>query len=182
MKKFKFDRIKESLNGNLEFIPIVEAPISLLVLPNHNLVCSTIRSIILFNDKLQEIKNISTKGKSFCALNRRNGIYVSVREKISFLLFDLNLNQLKQFGSCGSCGSGNNQLNYPYGLSCHDDYLYICDCGNKRIQILTLDFEYTSSIQLEGFYPFRVLVSKSTIGVCCYEGIFFYDLKTTTLK
>ena len=67
--------------------------------------------------------------------------------------FDLNLNQLKQFGSQGS---GNNQLNYPFGFCCHGDYVYICDYNNKRIQILTLDFDYVNTIQLDGLCPIRV--------------------------
>ena len=58
--------------------------------------------------------------------------YVSVEIKHCIILFDLNLNQLKQFGSNGV---GNNQLKYPRGLCCHGDYVYICDWDNKRIQI-----------------------------------------------
>ena len=69
--------------------------------------------------------------------NQRNEINVSDQSNNCIILFDLNLNQLKQFGSEGE---ENNQLNAPLGLCCHGDYLYVCDCDNNRIQILTLDF------------------------------------------
>ena len=106
-------------------------------------------------------------------------ICVSVHHEHCIRLFDLNLNQLKQFGSFGA---GNNQFNYPAGLCCHGDYVYICDRGNKRIQILTLDFEYSSTIQLDD-YPRRVQTSETTIGVSGSNGItFFYDLKTRALN
>ena len=94
-------------------------------------------------------------------------------------LFDLNLNQLKQFGSQGA---GNNQLQYPRGLCSHGDYLYICDYDNNRIQILNLDFEYVNTIHLDGHRPYRVQISNTTIGVTCREGTFFYDLITKELK
>ena len=73
--------------------------------------------------------------------------------------------KLKQFGSFGT---GNNRLNAPFGLCCHGDYLYVCDRGNQRIQILTLDFRYSSTIQLDD-YPYRAEISNTTIGVCCEE-------------
>ena len=72
-------------------------------------------------------------------------------------------------------------MNYPNGLCCHGDYLYICDSDNKRIQILTLDLEYSNTIQLDGL-PIRVQTSETTIGVSFYGGAtFFFDLKTRAL-
>ena len=106
-------------------------------MPNGNLVRGTNDSVKLCDENLKEIKSVSTGGWSCCALNRRNEIYVSVYKKHCIISFDLNLNKLKQFGSLGA---SNNSLNYPRGLCCHGDYLYICDYLNKRIQILTLDF------------------------------------------
>ena len=112
----------------------------------------------------------------FC-FKSQNEIYVSDHSKHCIILFDLNLNQLKHFGSEGV---GSNQLNYPLGLSCHGDYLYICDRDNKRIQIFSLDFEYVNTIQLNGLKPYRTELSNTTIVVSC-NGV-FYDFVSKDLK
>ena len=168
------------LNGNFETIPIEGHPNLLISLPNINFVCGTSRSVILFNEKLQTIKEVSTGlGTTYCALSRRNEIYVSVPQKHCIILFDLNLNQLKQFGSQGA---RNNQLNWPLGLCCHSDFLYICDSDNHRIQILTLDFDYVNTINIDYGRPNKIQISKTTIGVSMQTGILFFDLKSRTLK
>ena len=121
--KYRFNKIKKLLlNGNFEKIPISGHPLSLIDLPNGNLVCGTTNAVILFSENLQSIKEVSTGGRSFCASNLRNEICVSVEEKHCILVFDSNLNQLKEFGSEGE---RNNQLNGPQRLCCHDDYFYI---------------------------------------------------------
>ena len=51
----------------------------------------------------------------------------------------------------------------------------ICDYYNERIQILTLDLEYSSTIQLDGLPPYRVQTSETTVGVSCDTATFFYD-------
>ena len=167
------------LNGKIETIQLAADGVSLIALPNGNLVYGTYGKVFLLNENFQEIKSVSTGGLSFCALNGRNEIYVSVYQSHCIISFDLNLNQLKQFGSNGT---GNNQLNAPVGLCCHGDYLYICDYGNKRIQILTLDFEYVNTIPLDGNTPRRVEISNTTIGVSCDQATLFYDLVSKGLK
>ena len=167
------------LNGKFETIHLAWQPSSLISLPNGNLVCGTNLSVMLLDANLREIKNIATGGFSFCALNHRNEINVSVHHKHCIILFDSNLNRLKAFGLSGS---GNNQLYCPFGLCCHDDYVYICDYSNRRIQILSLDLEYVNTIQLDGNTPIRIQTSETTIGVSCDEAILFYNLKTRALK
>ena len=90
------------------------------------------------------------------------------------ILFDLNLNKL-------AVSKSNTRLNDPSGLCCHGDYLYICNSGNNRIQILTLDFDYVSTIEIDGC-PRRVQISNTTICVICERVIFFYDLVSKALK
>ena len=94
------------------------------------------------------------------------------------IIFDLNLNKLKQFGSQSS---GNNQFIYPYGLRCHGDYFYICDSISMRIQILTHDFEYVNTIRLDDL-PIKVQISNTTIGISCNRAILFYDIDSKELK
>ena len=175
----KRSKIKEILlNGNFETIPIKENLVSLIDLPNGNLVCGTDESVILFSENLENIKSFSTGGSSYCAINRRNEIYVSVCGQHCIYLFDLNLNQLKKFGRNGTA---DNQLNGPEGVCCHEDFLYICDYSNVRIQILTLDFEYVKTIQLDS-NPYRIQISKTTIAVSCDQATLFFDLNSGTLK
>ena len=156
---------------------------SLISLPNGNFVCGTDNSVILLNEKLQNIKEFSTWGSySFCALSHRNEIYVSSYRDNSILVFDLNLNLLKKFNLTEN-GLGYDQRCYPEGLCCHEDYLYICDAKNKRIQILTLDLEYVNTITIyRQLFPNRIQISKTTIGVSCKDATLFFDLKSRTLK
>ena len=176
-KTYKIKRVL--MNGKLETIQLAANGVSLIALPNGNLVYGTFNSVFLLNENFEQIKRVSTGGSSCCALNHRNEIYVSVDGKNCIILLDSNLNQLKKFGSKGA---RNNQLSNQMGLCCHNDYLYICDYGNKRIQILTLDFEYSSTIQLDGNSPIRIQTSETTIAVSCNFTTLFYDLKTRGLK
>ena len=167
------------MNGKIETIQVAFYGTSLIALPNGNLVYGTANGkVFLLNENFQKIKNVSTGGHSCCAINDRNEIYVSSSQKHSIISFDLNLNQLKQFGSQGA---ENNQLNCPYGLCCHGDYLYICDNRNNRIQILNFDFQYVSTIQVNDC-PIRVQISSTTIGVSCNQATMFYDLVSYALK
>ena len=181
LSQYRYKKRKETLlNGKFELIQVAGKPTSLISLPNGNLVCSTTGSVILLDENIKEIKSVSTGGINCCDLNRRNEIYVSVQDKRCIIWFDLNLNKLNQFGSEGA---GNNQFNYPWGLCCHGDYLFICDSENMRIQILTLDFDYVNTIQQPyGVRPYYVQTSETTIGVCCGGATFFFDLKTRVLK
>ena len=100
---------KTLLNWKFELIEVAGRPTSLISLPNGNLVCGTNDSVKLLDENFKEIKSVSTGGSSYCALNRRNEIYVSVWSQHYIISFDLNLNKLNKFGSYGVC---NNQLSY----------------------------------------------------------------------
>ena len=177
---YKLNKLKRVLmNGKIETIQLATKGVSLIPLANGNLVYGTGGKVFLLNENFHEIKSVSTDGISFCASNHRNEIYVSDNHKHCIILFDFNLNELKQFGSEGV---GNNQLSYPFGLCCYGDYVYICDRGNKRIQILTLDFEYVNTIQLDSHNPIRIQISNTTIAVSCDEATLFYNLVSTALK
>ena len=177
LKRYK---MKETLmKGKFELISIKGNPLSLIALPNGNLVCGTDISVILLNENFHEIKIISTGGLSFCALNRKSEICLSLYKQDCIMLFDLNLNKLKEFGSYGS---ENNQLKCPLGLCCDDNYLYICDRSNKRIQILTLNFQFVKTIQLDNNAPYRIQVSETTLGVSCDQATLFYDTETGAIK
>ena len=64
------------MNGKIETIQLAADGISLIALPNGNLVYGTCKKVFLLNENFQEIKSVSTRGDSFCALNHINEIYV----------------------------------------------------------------------------------------------------------
>ena len=72
-------------------------------------------------------------------------------------------------------------MDWPCGLCYQGDYFFVCDYYNKRIQILTLDFEYVKTIPLDDS-PFRVEISNTTIGVSCDQSTLFYDIASKALK
>ena len=82
---------------------------------------------------------------------------------------DNELNLIKTFGSAGD---GMDQLIGPRTICCQNDYLFVSDRFNKRIQILTLDLEFHDTIQLD-FLPLSIAVSSTTIGIDGSIGIFF---------
>ena len=177
--KIKMNEIRATLlNKTFEIMPFIKNPVSFQILPNGNLLCGTYGSVMQLDENLKKINDIQAAGLCLSALNDRNQIYVSSHSKHCIILFDLDLNQLNQFGSYGT---ENNQLNYPLGLCCKDEKLYICDYNNKRVQILTLDFEYINTLNLNG-NPRRIQISNTAIGISCNQGTYFYDLKTETLK
>lgn len=52
-------------------------------------------------------------------------------------------------GTYGTAGSGNDFYNYPAGIDCYGDYLFVADRGNKRIKkIRKSDGVYVSQISL----------------------------------
>jgi hypothetical protein len=186
--KLKFNKIKETiLNGKFENIPLQgnensrTYDVSVVSFPNGNLVYSATRMLKLIDENSKIIKSIYVKGEGSLALNRRNQVYFSCPENKCILLLDLNLNQIKIVGDQPGC-SRDYLFRDPCGLCCYEDYLYVCDGCDRRIQIFTLDLNYVDTIMLEGYRPWGINISESTICVSCCDAILFYDLKTRAFK
>ena len=88
LAQYKYKKMKETLlNWKFELIELAGQLSSLNSLPNGNLVYGTLRSVKLLDENFKEIKPVSkSSGYSFCALNSRNEIYVSVDDKHYILL------------------------------------------------------------------------------------------------
>ena len=86
-------------------------------------------------------RNIVTEGlrsvrRLFCfyaTTNHKDKIYVSNSEENRVIVTDLELNMIKIIGTHGK---SNDQFDHPRGVSYYKSYIYICDYGNIRIQIL----------------------------------------------
>ena len=47
---------------------------------------------------------------------------------------------------CDKSGSGEAEFDDPYGITLHNNQLYVCDCNNHRIQVFGLDLKFIRSI------------------------------------
>ena len=79
------------MNGKIETIIIPSYVLSLIALPDGNIVYGTLNKVFLLNENFQKIKSVSTDRWSYCALNHRNEKYVTDYSKNCIILFDLNL-------------------------------------------------------------------------------------------
>ena len=59
----------------------------------------------------------------------------------------------KLMKSVGSRGNGEAQFNYPHVIDVSDrnHNIYVCDCGNNRVQILTEELKYHSMLGIDLF-------------------------------
>ena len=113
-----------------------------------------------------------------CAIHSDNDFYISDHGNHCIYLINKELNIIKTFGSEGSCMD---QFIDPLTIFCQNEYLFVSDSGNKRIQIFTLDLNYHDTIQLN-FHPLSIAVSSTTIGIEGSDKTYFYDIKTKILK
>ncbi len=170
-EKYKFNKIKKTLlKGIYELIQLADRGVSLISLPNSNLVFGTESLVKLIDENFKEINSVTVGNLKCCALNHRNEIYVSDGYQNVITLLDLNLKEVKVF-----------RIKASNGLCCNGDFLYTCDHYNKRIEILTLDSDFVSNIQLND-WPYTIQTSETTIGVSCIAAILFYDMRTRNLK
>ena len=73
---------------------------SLIALPNGNLVYGSYGEVFLLNENFQEIKSVSSNGDSFCALNSRNDICVTVHHEHCILRFEFESIKTIWFRRC----------------------------------------------------------------------------------
>jgi hypothetical protein len=158
-------------------------PPDICLLPNDYFCFACTYSVKIYNQNFKLMKNVNKiNNKDMYAIgiafNRRNELYISDCEQNCIYMMDFNLNYIKSFGKKGK---GNDRFDFPEGLCCKNDRLYVCDYLNYRIQILSLDFEYIDTIQLN-YQPKSIKISDSIIGIAGSNGTYFFDLNTKELK
>jgi len=116
-----------------------------------------------------------------------NQLFISDIDEHQIIITDFEFNKLNAFGSRGS---NNEQFSFPAGLCfLRNSDLYVCDDGNKRIQIFSKELEFMKTIPLD-YHPRRIKVSNTTAFIRGYTSgninVFFktyiYDLTNWTLK
>ena len=174
-----FDRmefIKKTIEkGVFEIISIGEHSVDIRRLSNGNFISSNWKSVTLLDENFKQLKKIEMTSYG-CAIHNDKGIYIIDDKNHCIYLMDNELNIIKTFGS------DLNELCNPESIFCQNDYLFVSDSGNERIQILTLNLNYYDTIQLD-FNPLSIAISSTIIGINgSNDKIHFYDLKTKTLK
>jgi hypothetical protein len=143
------------------------------------------QNLTLHDENLNIIKTIEKiNGEDISpfgiAMNDNYQLYISNFNQHKIFKTDLNFNKIKSFGSVGN---NNNQFRNPYDICYKNSHLYVCDYGNKRIQILTENLEFEKSFSVN-YAPWVVKASNSLL---CVEsgnpvGIYFYSLHDLSLQ
>jgi len=92
-------------------------------------------------------------------------IYVCDHKNNRIILVDL---KFKLKSSFGAKGSGNSELFNPYDVFYFNSNVLICDFGNKRIQKLTEDLVFVSSLKLV-YEPHQVRAANNRLFVRAYN-------------
>ena len=74
-------------------------------------------------------------------------------------------------------------LDKPHGICYSNDFIYVCDYNNKRIQVLTEDLKYLKSFQLN-YRPWYIQVINNIACIRHFdeEQISFYELPSFIIK
>ena len=108
----------------------------------------------MFNDKMNEPIGICiSQNKVF--VTQWSGHYIN--------MYELEGKLIKSVGSEGNIEA---QFNYPCGLDVSDrnNNIFVCDCGNDRIQILTEELKYHSMLGIDLLkYPRDVKVTRDRV-------------------
>ena len=176
------------LNGKQEVFDLNFSPWEILVLPNNIILCSNNqhKCLTLYDENLKLIKKIDRlNGDVF----RPSGIAMNEEDSQLFIVDQLKPQiittdfEFKNIKTVGSCGSGDNQFESPYNVCYQSNKLYICDFGNKRIQIYNKDLEFVQSLKTK-YGPWLMKVSNSLMFVQSGDSPSFYtyELKNLSLK
>ncbi len=107
-------------------------------------------------------------------------IYILDRSAHQIIMTDLSFNKIKTFGSQGTdC----QKFNVPYSICYQNNFVYVTDCLNKRIQILTSSLVFYKSVLLN-YKPRYICTSDKIVCVKSYEETetYFYDIESFILK
>ena len=93
----------------------------------------------------------------------QNKVFVTQRNGNCINMYELEGKLIK---SVGSEGNGEAQFDYPHGLDVSDrnNNIYVCDCSNHRIQILTEELKYHSMLGINLLkFPLDVKVTRDRV-------------------
>jgi hypothetical protein len=75
----------------------------------------------------------------------------------------------------GRLGDGPYEFNAPYDAFFHENFIYVCDCKNDRIQKYTDELVFIEAYHV-GYCPYQIKILRNTICVRDFDDhIYFYD-------
>jgi hypothetical protein len=188
VKKLDDSSIRMRLNTTYyETFGLNVKPYFLCVLPNGLLatVNRNEKNITIYDWKFYLVKTIDKiDDKTFSpyemSVGEENTIYILDRVAHQIIMTDFEFNKLKTFGS-----HGNDMLkfNVPYSICYRNNFLYVSDRINKRIQVLTENLVFCKSVELS-YKPRYICVSDKMACVKNNEEseTYFYDIDTFMFK
>jgi hypothetical protein len=138
----------------------------------------------MLNSDLKIIKTIDKiNNESFTpryiTTDGRNKIFFTAL-KSRIIKTDLDFKFIKQFGSKGT---GNENLDKPCGICYFEEFIYVCDYNNQRIQKLNENLVYQESYRIN-YKPWEIEVKNSV--ACIRPGselfLLFYNLNPFFFK
>ena len=138
-------------SNSYDDIQLCDIPYDFCQLPNSNLLCAHYykRNLIEYNENLEKINIVyGLNGDDFgpisIALNNRNQLYICDYDSDEVMQTDLEFNKLKHYED--NSDDFTNELCNPKGLFYKNGFVYVCDYGNDRIQILNEDLEFVKTL------------------------------------
>ena len=139
-------------------------PTSFHTLTNGSLVIASLESkaLQIYDKEFKLIKTIDKINNQtfvplYLASNDKKSVYLTDWIGHKIIQTDFDFNFIKQFGGKGST---NQQLDLPFGITFHEDSIYVCDIDNKRIQKLSEDLIYQESYPLY-YKPLNIKITKN---------------------
>ncbi len=162
-------------------------PCSSCELINGNFLCcdNNNKRLVIFDKCFKLIKSIDRiNHQPFATLgittNNEDRIFISDYQNHKVYSTDMNFFLLKSFGE--KSGSEINNLCHPYDIFYHENFLYVCDCRNLRIQKLNCDLEYDATFDLN-YQPWQIKIANNHACVRANNSVlYFYELPIFSLK
>ena len=196
--KLKYRKICEKQNkevkvkletSELQIVDLDVRLVDICALPNQTLLCANSKpwNLTLYDEHFSHIRTVNQinhreiKPLSITT-DEKNLIFIACIDEI--IETDLEFNELFK---CGSKGTEIEQFSYPSCITFANNYLYVCDRNNKRIQKLfvsnSFEIHFVENFMLS-YKPDQIKVSNELACVrkFNYNSIYFYDLLSFEFK
>ena len=178
--KFSFEEIKWGIKNLTHLETVLENvnPAAIHSLPNGKILLINSNIVSILDENFNIIKSKQITGVVGCALNNENEIYLvdSINSCIYRVDSNLEINM-----KLGSYGHGEYLFKNPKAIFWVNEYLYVNDDGNFRIQIFNRDLKVFGSV--ENNNPFSsIKISEKAIAIPKQIGLQFIDLLTLEKK
>ena len=157
-------------------------------MPNGNILCADFRdhNISVYDKHLKLLKKVDKIGNeqfgpTSLTTNKEDKLYVCDYSNDRIFITDFELTHITKVIDSDQYKS--NQFCDPSSICYFNDFLYICDTFNKKIQKLTSNLKHKSSFKLE-YSPKQIKITNYIACVrpldqCC---IYFYKIDTFEVK